>query len=169
MNTTVRMKAIPIETGASSSDQGWKFDEVVTVRRIVSTAALLLVFTLTALGVSTAQGASLSGWHSSFESARNEAQRSGKPLFLLIAKAGCPACAQMEGELARNGRALRGAVKARVESDYNPQLTARFASGGTPTTVIFKGGNYHNPVYTYTGVMDSSTIRQVGSAMTSRN
>lgn len=167
MNTTMRMKAIPYEPAAQDRD-GVRFEEIVTVRRIVVTSAMLLVFTLMALGVSTVQGMPGS-WHSSFESAARQAERQGKPLFVLIAKSGCPACAEMEQYLAHPSarRALGSAVKARVESAANPNLTARFAAGGTPTTVIFAPGNYSSPIYSYTGVMDPGTISQVGRSMSS--
>lgn len=167
MNTTMRMKAIPYER-APQAKEGVLFEEIVTVRRIIITSAMLIIFALMALGISTAQG--MSGtWHSSFESAARTAQRQAKPLFVLIAKAGCPACAEMERNLSHpsSGRALNSAIKARVESSANPNLTSRFASGGTPTTVIFAPGNYQNPVYTYTGVMDPGTISQVGRSLRS--
>jgi hypothetical protein len=169
MNTTMRMKAIPYESQAQAAVQdGFVFEKVVTVKRIMVTSVMLLMFTLMALGLSTAHGA-VAGWGSSFESAVRQSERTGKPIFLLIAKSGCSACAEMEAYLSQNTsrRALRNAIKVRVESAYNPNLTARFASGGTPTTVIFAPGNYSNPVYQYTGVMNPNTIRQVGRSLDS--
>ncbi len=172
MNTTMRMKAIPYEPQAHAvAHDGIVFEQVVTIKRIMVTSVMLLMFTLMALGLSTAHGSVAGSWGSSFESAVRQSERSGKPIFLLIAKNGCPACAEMESNLASNSsrRALRGAIKVRVESAYNPNLTARFASAGTPTTVIFAPGNYSSPVYQYTGVMDPGTISQVGRSLESMN
>lgn len=170
MNTTMRMKAIPYEPQNHNAEDGIVFEEVVTVRRIIIASVALLMFTLMALGVSTARG-SVAGWNSSFESAVRQSERTGQPIFLLIAKSGCPACAEMESNLSQSNsrRALRNAIKVRVESAYNPNLTARFASAGTPTTVIFAAGNYSSPIYQYTGVMDPGTIRQVGRSLDSMN
>jgi len=170
MNTTMRMKAIPFEHHQAPRE-GVLFEQVVTVRRILATSAMLLIFTLMALGVSTARGSVSGSWGSSFESGARQAQRQGKPLFLMIAKTGCSACAEMEQNLSNSTarRALSGAVKVRVESAYNPNLTARYAAGGTPTTVIFAPGNYDSPIYQYTGVMDTNTIRQVGRSLDSMN
>lgn len=170
MHTTMRMKAIPFEPATNTQD-GVLFEQIVTVKRIITTSAMLLVFTLMALGFSTAQGQASSSWYSSFESARKQSQRQNKPLFVMIARYGCQACAEMDQNLSYSSsrRALNGAVKVRLESSANPQMTARFAAGGTPTTVIFAPGNYHSPVYSYTGVMDPGTITQVGRSLNSMN
>jgi len=165
------MKAIPYEPQSqTAAGDGVVFEQVVTVKRIIVTSVMLMMVALMALGYSTAHGA-VSGWGSSFESAVRQSERTGKPIFLLIAKNGCPACADMERNLSMNSsrRALRGAIKVRVESAYNPNLTARYAGGGTPTTVIFAAGNYNSPVYQYTGVMDPGTISQVGRSLDSMN
>lgn len=164
MNTTIRMRSIPFDP-----PEGKRFEEVVTVRRIVAIAGLLMVLSLLALGASTAQGAGLSGWNSSFVSAVNQSRNSEKPLMLLIAREGCPACIQMEANLSKsvNARALSDAVKVRVESTSEQDLSAKFAAGGTPTVVIFASGNYQTPIYTYTGVMDGQTIRQLGASLRS--
>lgn len=148
---------------------GPRFEDIVTVKRIVAVASMLMIMSLVALGASTAQGASIRGWGSSYEAAVSQSNSLKKPLVVLIAKEGCPACAQMEAELSRSSssRALMNAIKVRVESSENPELTARYAAGGTPTTVVFAPGNYNSPVYTYTGAMDSDTIRQVGNGLNS--
>ncbi len=170
MNTTMRMKAIPYEQ-AAPSQEGLMFEQIVTVKRIVITSAMLLVFALMALGFSTAQAGVSSSWHSDFESARDQSQRLNKPLFVMIAREGCHACAEMEQHLANSSsrRALSGAVKVRLESSANPQMTARYAAGGTPTTLVFAPGNYQAPVYSFTGVMDTGTIVQVGRSLNSMN
>jgi thiol:disulfide interchange protein len=166
MNTTMKMKAIPYEP---SRQEGLLFEQVVTVRRIVLTTVALLIFSLMALGLSTASGAGTGSWYSSFESARAQAQRQNKPLVVMIARTGCSSCAEMEQNLATPTarRAWSNAVKVRVESSHNPALTARYAAGGTPTTIIFAPGNYSAPVYSYTGVMDRGTIVQVGRSISS--
>lgn len=164
MNTTIRMRSIPFDP-----PEGKRFEEVVTVRRIVAVAGLLMVMSLLALGASTAQGGILSGWSTSFESAVRQSKSNDKPLMLLIAREGCPACVQMEATLSKsiNARALSDAVRVRVESTVEQDLSSRFAAGGTPTIVIFASGNYDTPVYTYTGVMDGSAIRQLGASLRS--
>lgn len=171
--TTIRFKSIPssVTPTANPSAREPKFEDIVTVRRILTASAALMLFALMALGVSSA-GASIPGnWYSSFESASRQSQRSGKPMFVVIAREGCGACTQMEQNLAASTskRALSGAIKVRVESATNPNLTARYAAGGTPTTLVFAPGNYNAPVYQYTGVMDTSTIRQVGRSIDSLN
>lgn len=170
MNTTMRMKAIPYEAATTAHD-GVLFEQIVTVKRIIMTSAMLLVFALMALGYSTAHGQVSSSWYSSFESAQKQSQRQNKPLFVMIARAGCHACAEMDQHLsnASSRRALSGAIKVRLESSANPRMTARYAAGGTPTTLIFAPGNYQAPVYSYTGVMDTGTIVQVGRSLNSMN
>jgi hypothetical protein len=162
------MKAIPYEPATPSQD-GVLFEQVVTVKRILMTSAVLLVFALMALGVSTAQAAPSGSWYSSFEAARSQSQRQNKPLFVMIARQGCPACAEMQQNLGYSSsrQALSNAVKVRLESSANPRMTARYAGGGTPTTVIFAPGNYQSPIYTYTGAMDPGTISQVGRSLNS--
>lgn len=161
--TTLRFKSL------QEPEAGYKFDEIVTPKRILATAAMLMMIALTALGVSSASASISGNWYSSFESAARQAQRSGKPMFVVIARTGCGACEQMEHNLSSTAsrRALSSAIKVRVESANNPSLTARYAAGGTPTTLVFAPGNYRAPVYQYTGVMDSSTIRQVGRSIDS--
>ena len=165
MNTTLSMKSISYE----DPSEGSAFENVVTLKRIVATSAALLMLALMALGVSTAQASGT--WYSTFESARNQSQRDGKPLFVLIARTGCQACTEMEANLSNPTarRALQGAVKVRLESAHNPNMTARYAAGGTPTTLVFAAGNCSQPVYAYTGVMDRGTIIQVGRSISSMN
>lgn len=166
MNTTQRFRSIPLETR-----QGPRFEQVVTVRRIIMTTVGLVLFSLLALGLSTAHGSQASSWYSSFESAQRLAQRTNKPLLVMIARNGCHACAEMEQNLSTPTarRAWSNAIKVRVEASENPGLTSRYAAGGTPTTVIFAPGNFSAPVYSYTGVMDRGTIVQVGRSMDSLN
>ncbi len=170
MNTTMRMKAIPYEPVTTAHD-GHMFEQIVTVKRIIMTSAMLLMFALMALGFSTAQGAVSNSWYSSFESAQVQSKRQNKPMFVMIVRQGCQACAQMNQNLANSTsrRALGNAIKVRLESSANPQMTARFAGGGTPTTLVFAPGNYQAPVYSYTGVMDTGTIVQVGRSLNSMN
>lgn len=166
MNTTERFRSIPME-----SRPGVRFEQLVTVKRIVFTTVGLLLFSLMALGLSTAHGSPTGAWFSDFESAQSAAQRANKPLLVLIARNGCQACTQMEQNLATPTarRAWNGAVKVRVESAQYPSLTSRYATGGTPTTVIFAPRNMNAPVYSYTGVMDRGTIVQVGRSMDALN
>ena len=167
---TMRMKSIAYEQ-APPAPGGIHFEQVVTVRRILVTATALIIFAMMALGASTAHGSVSGSWYSSFESGAQHSKRTGKPLLVMIARTGCHACAEMEQNLAASSsrRALSGAIKVRVESSNNPELTSRFAAGGTPTTVIFAPGNYQSPIYQYTGVMDTNTIRQVGRSLDSMN
>jgi len=166
MNTTTKMKSIPYE--AAPREEGVRFEQVVTVKRIIFTTALLLVCALVALGAATAHAAPAS-WHSDFEQARHQAQRLHKPLLVMIARTGCHACAEMEQNLANQAarRALSNAVKVRLESSEYPTMTARYAAGGTPTTLVYSPGNYQSPVYTYTGVMSRDTILQLGQSINS--
>lgn len=170
MNTTMRMKAIPYEP-APAPQEGVMFEQLVTVKRIVMTSAMLMVFTLMALGYSTAHGGVSTTWHSDFASARRQSQKLDKPMFVMLARTGCHACSEMEQNLSNSAsrRALSGAVKVRLETSDNPAMAARYAAGGTPTTVIFAPGNYTSPVYTYTGAMDIGTIIGVGRSMNSMN
>ena len=163
----MKMKAIPFEP--AKAQQGVRFEQVVTVKRIVMTTVALLVFSLMALGLSTAHGAGTSSWYSNLDSARQQAQRQNKPLLVMIARTGCHACEEMEEHLSHPSarRAWANAVKVRLESSQYPDMTARFAAGGTPTTVIYAPGNFTTPVYTYTGVMDRGTIMQVGRSLDS--
>ena len=164
MNTTIRFQSINPEM----NNTGFLFEEVVTVRRILAVSVSLMVLALTALGVSTAQSAPR-GFGSSFNSAVKRSQSTGKPLFVMIARTGCSACAEMESHLnsSSSQRALSSAVKVRLEAGNYPGMTSQYAAGGTPTTLVFASGNYSSPVYTYTGVMDSGTISQVGRSISS--
>jgi len=164
MNTTVSMKSLNFQP--DTKDKGILFEEVVTVKRIIAVSVGLMVFILTALGVSTAQSAPR-GFGSSFDSAVSRSQSSGRPVFAVIARTGCPACAELERELNRvsSQRALASSVKVRLEADQYPDMVARYAAGGTPTILVFAPGNYKNPVYSYTGVMSGSTISQVGNSL----
>lgn len=132
---------------------------------------MLLVFALMALGYSTAQAGVSSSWGSSLESAQRQSDRLNKPLFVMIARYGCHACSEMDKNLSNSvsRQALSGAIKVRLESSENPRMTARYATGGTPTTLVFAPGNYQTPVYSFTGVMDQSTIIQVGRSLNSMN
>ncbi len=161
MNTTVRFKSLP-EPPVEVSDV--RFEEVVTVRRIVGVAAFLMLIALLALGASTFNAGP---WTSNLNSGIAKSRASGKPLFVLVAKTGCTACAQMENNMAsgQGAQALKSVVVVRLESDLNPNFNARYASGGTPTTVIFGSGNYSRPVYVYTGVMNPGTLSQVGRSL----
>lgn len=145
------------------------FEQIVTVKRIVCTTVALLMFSLMALGLSTAHGSGTSSWNHNFEPARDQAQRLNKPLLVMIARTGCHACEEMEQNLANSTarRALSGAVKVRLESAEYPQMTRRYAAGGTPTTLVFAPGRYNAPVYSYTGVMDRGTIVQLGRSIDS--
>lgn len=167
MNTTVRMKSISYET--QPRREGVLFEQIVTVKRIMLTTAMLLVFSLMALGLSTAHGSGTSSWNSNLETARHQAQRLNKPLLVMIARTGCHACEEMEQNLANSTarRALNGAVKVRLESSEYPDMTRRFAAGGTPTTLVYAPGNYNAPVYSYTGAMDRNTIVQLGRSIDS--
>lgn len=169
MNTTMKMKAIPFEQ--AKSEDGIVFEQVVTVKRIMVTVAALLMLSLMALGLSTANAAGLSGWHSSLSSAQSQARRSDKPLIVMIARYDCQACAEMERNLSSPTarRAWNSAVKVRLEATRNPQMTARYAAGGTPTTLVFSPRNFGSPVYSYTGVMDRGTIVSVGRSIDSMN
>ncbi|MGI8908200.1 MAG: thioredoxin family protein [Candidatus Sumerlaeaceae bacterium] len=163
MNTTIRMRSIPFE-----APQETRFEDVVTVKRIVTVATVLMAFSLFALGVSTAQGAPIPGWGSNLQSGISQAQASGKPLIVVIARDGCNACEAMEANLLQPaaGKALSGAVRVRVDADSNPALTTKFAAGGTPTTIVFSPeSGFSSPVYTYTGTMDMGTIRQLGQSI----
>jgi len=159
----------PVSKPGKESIEGLKFDEVVTVRRIITVSAFLMAFALAALGLSTAQGASLSGWYNSLDTAARQSARTGRPLMAVIARTGCPACASMEQNLAHPqvAKALRGAVKVRLESSQYPAMTSKYASGGTPTTLIFSAGNTSQPVYSYTGVMSDATLKQLGQSLSS--
>ena len=167
MNTTARMKSIPYEPAPRR--EGIMFEQIVTVKRIVCTTVALLMFSLMALGLSTAHGSGTSSWNHNFEPARDQAQRLNKPLLVMIARTGCHACEEMEQNLANSTarRALSGAVKVRLESAEYPQMTRRYAAGGTPTTLVFAPGRYNAPVYSYTGVMDRGTIVQLGRSIDS--
>lgn len=164
--TTMRMKSIPFES--TSREGGLLFSQVVTVRRILVTTTLLLVFSLLALGASTAHGSSSSAWLGSLEAGQNLAKRQNKPLLVMIARNGCHACAEMETNVSSPSarRALSGAVKVRLESSEYPDMTARYAAGGTPTTLVF-GPAGGAPVYSYTGVMNRDTIVQLGRSLDS--
>lgn len=163
MNTTIRMRSIPFE-----APQEYRFEEVVTVKRIVAIATFFMAASLFALGVSTAQGAPIPGWGSNLQSGISQSQASGKPLIVMIAREGCHACEAMEVNLLQPAadRALSGAVRVRVEADRNPALTTKFAAGGTPTTLVFNPeSGFATPVYTYTGTMDLGTMRQLGQSI----
>lgn len=108
-----------------------------------------------------------SGWINSFEYGVQQSKKTKRPLYVVIAREGCSACSQQERIFASRSvsRALSPAIKVRAESAYNPQLTARFAAGGTPTTVIFAPGNYTTPVYQYTGILDREQLLQIGRSL----
>lgn len=166
MNTTMKMRAIPYD--APDNTKGFVFEKVVSVKRIIITTAALLVFTLMALGVTTANAA-ISGWHSDLSYAQSQARSLKKPLVVMIARYDCQACTQMERNLSSPSarRAWNNAVKVRLEASQHPQMTARYAAGGTPTTLVFASGNFSSPVYSYTGIMDRNTIAGVGRSLDS--
>lgn len=163
MNTTIRMRSIPFE-----APQGYRFEQIVTVKRIVTVAALLMALSLAALGVSTAQGAPIPGWGNNLQSGISQSEATGRPLLVMIAREGCHACAAMEENLLQPGanKALSGAIRVRVEADRNPALTSKYAAGGTPTTLVFTPeAGFSSPVYSYTGTMDVGTIRHLGQSI----
>lgn len=130
--------------------------------RIHTFALIASLLFVAAPGVSFA----LSGWSSSYSGGVSRARSASKPLLVVIAKHGCPACEELESNLARTNSALKSAVRVRVEADANPSLTARYAAAGTPTILVFTESNgYSSPVYTYTGVMGSGEIRQLGRSL----
>lgn len=141
-----------------------QFAQVVTTRRIVCAAALLISMALAGLGLSTAQGAP-AGWGDDLNRAIETAQESGRPLVVLIASESCDHCARMEANLARSSvrLALSRAVKVRAEATEYPDLTARFAADGTPTILIFDAATgYETPVFTHTGVLGASQLVNLG-------
>jgi hypothetical protein len=166
MNTSMRFPAIQ----SAPDDQGFAFHEVITLKRIVAISAALIAFALVALGVSTAEGATLRGWNTSFAAGQAIASETGRPLLVIIVHEGCPACADYESELSKPSsiRALRNAVKVQAESSYNPELVSRYASRGTPTTVLFSADTgFSNPVFVQTGVLDSGDIKSLGRSINS--
>lgn len=112
------------------------------------------------------QAYALSGWSSSYSSGVSRAKSSSKPLLVVVAQDGCPACAALESNLVRSSGALKSAVRVRVAADRNPALASRFAGAGTPTILVFSSQNgYSAPVYSYTGVMSSGELRQLGRSL----
>ena len=166
MNTTVRFQSI----SPAPLQDGHLFQDVVTVKRIITVSAFLIAFALTALGVSTAQGQTMRGWNSSFSAAQAIAKEANRPLLLVIVKEGCPACANHKDELTKPSsvRALRNAVKVEAEASYNPDLVSQFAAGGTPTTLLFSPDTgFSSPVFSYTGAMSAGDIRSLGQSINS--
>lgn len=130
--------------------------------RTLTLASLMTVL----MALAPAEGRALSGWSSSYASGVSRARTSSKPLLVVIAREGCPACKALERNLARNAAALKNAVRVRVEADRNPSLTSRYASAGTPTILVFTRENgYSSPIYSYTGVMGSSDLRRLGRSL----
>jgi len=128
---------------------------------------LPLAMLMTALiTLAPAESWALSGWGSSYAGGVSRARSLSKPLLVVIARKGCPACEALERNLARNAGALKSAVRVRVEADHNPALTSRYASAGTPTILVFTRENgYSQPIYSYTGVMGSSDLRRLGRSL----
>ncbi len=137
---------------------------VSPLRRHLSLALLASVLFTSAPNLAQA----LSGWSSSFSGGVSRAQAANQPLLVVIAKDGCPACESLESNLGRTNSSLNSAVRVRVESERDPALAARFAAGGTPTILVFtKSNGYSAPVYSYTGVMSTGEIRQLGRSLDS--
>lgn len=124
-------------------------------------------FAVVVFGVTRVVASTPQGWYSDFDAAANQSKKSNRPLYVVIAREGCSACAEQERTFRNPSvkRALSPAVKVRVESAYRPDLVSKYAAGGTPTTLVFASGNYSNPVYQYTGVMDSDYLVQVGRSL----
>lgn len=124
------------------------------------------ILTLLLMVAAPVHSFALSGWGSSYTSGKSRARSASKPLVVVIAKEGCPACAELEANLARNGKALKSAVRVRVEADRNPGIASAYAAAGTPTLLVFSADNgYAAPIYSYTGVMGSSELRQLGRSL----
>lgn len=148
--------------------EGYRFEEVVTIRRIIAVSAFLMTFALAALGISTAHGATPASWGSDLNAGIRDAKQHGQPLLVLIASEGCPHCAAQELELkkASVSKALRNVVKVRAEASDNAKFAARHAAEGTPTMVLFSPDTgYIEPVYTNTGVMSSSQLVRLGKSL----
>lgn len=148
------------------------FEEVVTVKRIVCVSALLASISLAGLGASTAYGAAPNGWGSDVNAAFEQARNANKPLVVLVAATGCPACEQQEREIAKPfvSRALGRAIKVRAEAGANPKLMQRYAVQGTPTILAFSPDTgYSEPIFNYTGVLSSSEFRTLGQNINPSN
>lgn len=138
------------------------------VRRILVIGSLLVAVAFTMLGVSSAHGATLSGWMNNPEIAMTRAKQLGKPLVMVIAREGCEACIWYENELAKPAayQALKKAIKVRVEANDYPDLLTKYAAAGTPTTVVFTPEtDFAEPVYTHTGALRVGEVKDLGQSI----
>jgi thioredoxin-related protein len=143
------------------------FAKVVTPKKIVVVAAMLMALALTGLGLTTAHGAP-AGWSSDVSNAMQKARGLERPLVILISNQGCDHCATIESNLSHPTaqKALNGAIKVRAEASDNPDLVARYASRGTPTLVVFTPDTgFSAPVFTHTGVLGIPELRNLGRSL----
>jgi hypothetical protein len=141
------------------------FEEVVDTKKIVMAGAFLMAAALCGLAVSTSHGATIAGWGSDPKTAIQQAKSSSKPLIMVIAAEGCPACEAFAKEAVKPSAvsALSGAVRVRAEASDHPELVQQYAAAGTPTIVVFSPEiGYSTPLCTYTGVLTASELQKLG-------
>lgn len=146
----------------SPAENGFRFEEVVTVRKIVAISSFLIAVALVALGVTTAQGRSLPGWSENMDMGVSQARSGKAPLVVVFASNTCHACQKYEQVLARQttSQMLRGAVKVKLELSNNPELANRFGVTHTPTTLVFTPDtSYAAPVYSETGALNAAQLK----------
>jgi thioredoxin-related protein len=73
-----------------------------------------------------------------YDRALEEAQRTGKPVFLYFFTKDCPYCRKMDSETLVSSRVVEylreGFVSVRIDADRQPQLARRYMVRGFPTS-----------------------------------
>lgn len=143
---------------------GVRFEEVVTIPKIIAVSTFLIVLALVALGVSTAEGAPQAGWQSDLSKATRLAQVQNRPLVVVLGQSGCEACAEYDKELRKvvAVQALRRAVRVWVDVADAPEQIRHLAAEGTPTTVVFTPDTgFIVPVFKYTGTLTAAQVKNL--------
>jgi hypothetical protein len=141
--------------------QGFRFDQVVTTRRIVLAGALLVFLSLVALGLSTATEATPAPWDTDLPAAALVARAHSKPLVVLLAPEASPICSVLEKELASlpATSALRGAVRVRAEASQYRDLPGTAEAPGLPTVLVFSAeSGYMRPIFQHSGALDEQQL-----------
>lgn len=85
-------------------------------------------------------------WFSDLQIAQHAAKAAGKPLFVVFQTSGCVWCQKMDAETLSDpgviGLLSQGYVCARVDSDLDQQIAARYHILNYPTVLLFsaRGG-----------------------------
>lgn len=150
---------------------GFRFEEAVTVKRIIIVSTFLIIAALLALGLSTAHGGTLPGWSSDLDKSIARARADNRPMVVVFASSTCDSCAQFEQILSKvsASKALKLPVKVRLELSKNEDVANRYSVKETPTTLLFlPDTGFSTPVFSHTGVLSMKELQTLSRTWAKR-